>query len=69
MAIMMGKLYTALLTAHVPENEARDAAEEIAAFDCLKLDISNLRGTVNTLTWMVGFNLLLTVSVLVKLLL
>jgi len=54
MAIMMGKLYTALLAAKVPEEQARGAAEEIAVFETLRLDISDLRGKVNVLTAMVG---------------
>jgi hypothetical protein len=54
MAIMMGKLYVALRTANVPEDQARGAAEEIAVFETLRLDISDLRGKVNVLTAMVG---------------
>ena len=34
MALMMGKLYTALRAANVPENQAMDAAEEIGRASC-----------------------------------
>ena len=55
MAMMMGKLYAALIEANVSEEHARDAAEEIAAFDAVRLDISALRGKVDLLAWMVSF--------------
>jgi hypothetical protein len=33
MAMMLGALYRALVTAHVPEDEARSAAEEVAGYE------------------------------------
>ena len=33
MAMMMGKLYTALRSANVPDDQAQDAAEEIAGYE------------------------------------
>jgi hypothetical protein len=64
MAVMMGNLYLALRAAKVPEDQARGAAEEIAAFDTL---ISDLRSKVTLLQWMVGFNLAMTVAIIGKL--
>jgi hypothetical protein len=60
MALMMANLYRALRTANVPEDEAREAAEEIAGFE-------SMRGELQVLKWMVGFNLVLTVTIVGKL--
>lgn len=67
MAIMMGKLYSALIAANVPDDQARGAAEEIAAFDTLRVDISDLRGKVNLLTWMVSINSAFVLAIFTKL--
>ena len=61
MAIMMAKLYRALRSADVPDDQAREAAEEIAGFD------SSARGQLSVVKWMVGFNLALTLAIVGKL--
>ncbi len=40
MALMLGKLYDALRDAQIPESKAREAAEEVAAYE---RDIAVLR--------------------------
>jgi hypothetical protein len=60
MALMMAKLYRALRAANVSEDEAREAAEEIAGFE-------SMRGELQVVKWMLGFNLALTVTIVGKL--
>ena len=57
MAVMMGNLYAALVEAGASEPEARKAAEEVAGFENR---LASLEGKLNLLTWMVGFNIGLT---------
>jgi hypothetical protein len=64
MAMMMGKLYAALREANVPEDKAREAAEEVASFETR---ISDLTADMRLLKWMVGFNLALTIAIVGKL--
>jgi hypothetical protein len=64
MAIMMGKHYAALRAANVPDREATEAAEEVAAFETR---ISNLSADVRLLQGMGGFNIALSVAILLKL--
>lgn len=72
MALRMGALYDALIAAHVPEEDARKAAEEFSAYDRdmagVKNELTQIRGEVALLKWMVGFNLALSVAVLGRLL-
>ena len=65
MAIMMGSLYEALVQGGATVDTAKRAAEEVAAYDN---QITRIRGELNLLKWMVGFNLALTAAVLAKLL-
>ena len=65
MAVMLGNLYRALVTAGAPELEARKAAEEVAGF---KSWLAGIESKVSLLPWMVGFNLALTVGIAIKLL-
>lgn len=65
MALRMGALYDALLSGNVPEEKARQAAEELAGFD---RDMANLRSELTPLKWMVGTNIVLTCAVLGRLL-
>jgi hypothetical protein len=60
MALMMSKLYQALRLANVPEENAREASEEIAGFE-------SMRGELLIVKWMLGFNLALTVTIVGKL--
>lgn len=65
MAMMLGALYRALMAAQVAEPEARNAAEEVAAYESR---VATLEGRLTLLTWMVGTNVALTVLVLGRLL-
>ena len=65
MALRMGALYDALLAAHVPEDDARKASEEVANYNDR---ISNVERDLTVLKWMVGTNLMLTAGVLGRLL-
>lgn len=60
MAVMMGNLYRALKEAGVDEERAQKASEEVAGFENR---LSGIEGKVNTLTWMVGTNIALTLGV------
>ena len=65
MSLMMGSLYNALLRANVPEDVARQAAEEVASHENR---IANVERKLDILTRMVGTNIALTVVVLARLL-
>jgi hypothetical protein len=72
MPLRMGSLYDALLAAHVPEDQARKASEEVAGFDrdaiALRGEMAALRSEMAVIKWMLGTNILLTVGVLSRLL-
>jgi hypothetical protein len=64
MALMMEKLYDALRAANVPDDKARAAAVEAATDDAR---LAKVESRIDLLTWMVGFNLAMTVTIVVKL--
>jgi hypothetical protein len=49
MAMMLGALYRALLAAHVNEEDARNAAEEVAAYDT---QLAAIRQELAVVKWM-----------------
>ena len=61
MALMMGKLNDALRAGSVPDEKAREAAEEVAGYETR---LSGVETRLAVLTWMVGTNIVLTVGVL-----
>lgn len=61
MALMLGKLYDALIAAGVPPDKAQAASEEVAAHDSR---LSHIRTQLRVLTWM---NAMLMVLILVVL--
>lgn len=63
MALMLGKLYTALREAGADDNRAREAAEEVAGFENR---LANVEAKLLLLNWMVGFNLILTIALVAK---
>jgi hypothetical protein len=65
MAVMLGNLYRALVTAGASAEDAQKAAEEVASFESR---LAGIESKVSLLQWMVGFNLALTVAIAVKLL-
>lgn len=64
MALMMSSLYDALRAAGAGDESARKAAEEVAAYDSR---FAKAESDLNLLKWMVGFNIALSVAVLLKL--
>jgi hypothetical protein len=61
MALMLGALYDALISAHVTDDLARKAAEEVAAYDAR---FAAIERELAVLKWMVGTNVVLTLGVL-----
>jgi hypothetical protein len=70
MPVMLEKTYRALIAAHVPEDQAADAAAELAGYEdhFVKIEtrLVQMDGRLNLLTWMVGFNMALSVAILFK---
>ena len=54
MALMLGKLYDALRSGGVPDDKAREAAEEVAAYE---KDLSEIKSDVRVLKWITGTTL------------
>jgi len=63
MALMIAEVYDAFRAANVPEDQARKAAEALAAYQQ-----PTLKSDVRLVKWMVGFNLAVSVATLLKLL-
>ena len=53
MALMLGKLYDALRAANVPEEKAREAAEEVATYEQVRADTRLLKWTAGILVAMI----------------
>lgn len=51
MAMMMGELYKALVAAHITEDQARQAAEEVAGFDNR---FAHIEADLLVVKWMLG---------------
>lgn len=74
MTTMISEIYEAFLSAGVPEEKARKAAEALSAENlATKQDINRIekelveyRGRFNLLQWMIGFNLIFTMAILWK---
>ena len=64
MALMLENTYDAFRDAGASEAKARAAATEIAAYDNR---IAKIEGKLDTLTWMVGFLVACSVTILFKL--
>ena len=63
MAIMLSKTYEALKAAGAPDDKAREAAEEIAAYGN---GMTNIEADVRLLKWMMGLVLAGVLSLVVK---
>jgi hypothetical protein len=66
MALQLGALREALIEAGASTDKADKAAEEVASYENrlagIETKLVRLDGKVNLLTWMVGFNLAMTVG-------
>ena len=74
MTTMISEVYKAFITAGVPQDKARQAAEALSAenlatksdVDLLDKRIDGVQAEINLLKWMVGFNLVFTMAILWK---
>ena len=68
MALMLSKTYDALLAAGAPEDKARDAAEEIAAYENrltrIETDIALIKEMMATKTWVLSLVIAQTFAIL-----
>ena len=75
MALMLSKTYDALLAAGAPEEKARDAAEEIAAYEnrlsgiesrlgLIELEIRQMKEVMATKQWVLGIIVTQTFAIL-----
>jgi hypothetical protein len=65
MATMISELYDALKSPGAPEDQARKAAEVVAGYDNR---FSRIEGDLTLLKWMIGFNLAVSVGIVMLLL-
>jgi hypothetical protein len=63
MAVMLSRTYDALVSAGAPEEKARAAAEELAAYETR---FAKIETDLAVLKWMVGVNLAASLSLVVK---
>jgi hypothetical protein len=63
MAVMLSKTYDALISAGAPEEKARAAAEELAAYETR---FAKIETDLAVLKWMVGVNLAASLSLVIK---
>jgi hypothetical protein len=63
MALMLGQLYDALRAGNVPDDKARAAAEEVANYGKLRLDLGEVKADVRLLKWMSGFLIAIALGV------
>ncbi len=63
MAVMLSKTYEALVAAGAPEEKARAAAEELAAYESR---FAKIETDLAVLKWMVGVNLAASLSLVIK---
>jgi hypothetical protein len=64
LALQLGALWEALIEAGASPEKAAKAAEEVAEFE---FRLSRMEWRLDVLTWMVGFNLALTVAIVGRL--
>jgi hypothetical protein len=62
-AMMLSKTYDALISAGAPEEKARAAAEELAAYETR---FAKIETDLAVLKWMVGVNLAASLSLVIK---
>ncbi len=63
MTVMLSKTYDALISAGAPEEKARAAAEELAAYETR---FAKIETDLAVLKWMVGVNLAASLSLVFK---
>lgn len=63
MAMMLSKTYEALVAAGAPEDKARAAAEELAAYESR---FAKIETDLAVIKWMLGVNLAASLSIVIK---
>jgi hypothetical protein len=63
MAVMLSRTYDALVSAGAPEEKARAAAEELAAYETR---FAKIETDLAVLKWMVAVNLAASLSLVIK---
>ena len=63
MAVMLSRTYDAFVSAGAPEEKARAAAEELAAYETR---FAKIETDLAVLKWMVGVNLAASLSLVIK---
>jgi hypothetical protein len=63
MAMMLSKTYDALIAAGAPEDKARDAAEELAAYENR---FAKIETDLTVLKWMMGVQIAGVASLVIK---
>lgn len=63
MSVMLSKTYDALKAAGAPEEQARAAAEEIAAYENR---VTSVESDLRLLKWMVGANFAVSIAILLR---
>jgi hypothetical protein len=63
MAVMVSKTYDALIAAGAPDDKARAAAEELAAYESR---FTKIETDLAVLKWMIGANLAASISLVFK---
>jgi hypothetical protein len=63
MAMMLSKTYDALVAAGAPDDKARAAAEELAAYENR---FSKIETDLAVIKWMLGVNLAASLSIVIK---
>jgi hypothetical protein len=63
MALMLGKLYDALRLAGVPDDKAREAAEEVATYE---KDLAEIKPDLRLLKWLTGTTLAGVAAVVIR---
>ncbi len=63
MSVMLSKTYDALKAAGAPEEQARAAAEEIAAYENR---VTSVESDLRPLKWMVGANFAVSIAILLR---
>jgi hypothetical protein len=66
----LAKTYDALIAAGAPENKAREAAEELAAYENrfakIEQNLAVLKTDMTAIKWMIGVNLAASISIVIK---
>ena len=63
MPLMLGKLYDALKAANVPDDKAREAAEEVAAYE---KDLAEMKSDIRLIKWVTGTTLAGVLALIIR---